>query len=62
MSDHSHANLSRSSGTSGRGVLIAFAVIVCIVAIIALAGSIGTDTPGDSAIAPAAQSPVSPGD
>ncbi|MEO9685132.1 MAG: hypothetical protein ABJF86_03510 [Tateyamaria sp.] len=60
MSDNSHANFSRSSGTSGRGVLIAFVVVVCIVAFIALIGSFGTDQPNDNAITPAVQSPVLP--
>ncbi|MEM6372514.1 MAG: hypothetical protein AAF727_07015 [Pseudomonadota bacterium] len=62
MSDHTHTNINRSDGTSGRGLLIAFAVIVAIVALIAVLGSFGGSdgtTPAD-AITPAEDTLIAP--
>ncbi|MEO0400964.1 MAG: hypothetical protein AAF214_01175 [Pseudomonadota bacterium] len=41
MSDYPNPNLHRGDGVSGRGLLIAFAVIVGFIALLALLGSIG---------------------
>lgn len=64
MSDYPNSNIQRSSGTSGRGLLITFATIVGVVVLLALIGSLGGD--GDDApapqdtITPAEPSPVLP--
>ncbi|WP_299285703.1 hypothetical protein [uncultured Tateyamaria sp.] len=59
MSDYPNPNLHRGDGVSGRGLLIAFALIVGVVAILALVGSIGGGstggTAGQDAIAPATE-------
>jgi len=64
MSDYPNPNLHRGDGTSGRGLLIAFAVIVAVVALLALVGSIGGggEAGGENAItpAPATQAPPIP--
>ena len=60
MSDHSHANFSRSSGTSWRGLLVTVVIIVAIAGFIALLGSTGDDPSSENNITPAEQSPVSP--
>lgn len=64
MSDYQNSNIQRSSGASGRGLLITFAAIVGIVVLLTLIGSLGGDggdsnTPQD-AITPAEPSPVLP--
>lgn len=60
MSDHSNPNLHRGDGVSGRGVLIALLVIVGIIALLAMAGSMGSDAdgtaPAGDVISPAAES------
>lgn len=62
MSDHTNHNIHRSDGTSGRGLLIAFALIVAVVVLLALIGSFagGDGSAGDSAITPAGDSVVAP--
>jgi len=62
MSDHTNTNLHRSDGTSGRGLLIAFALIVAVVALLAFVGSFtgGDGTPGESAITPAGEGIIAP--
>ncbi|MFL4471675.1 hypothetical protein ACERZ8_18000 [Tateyamaria armeniaca] len=62
MSDHTNHTIHRSDGTSGRGLLIAFAIIVAVVALLALVGSFagGDGTPGESAITPAGEGAVAP--
>jgi len=64
MSDYPNPNLHRGDGTSGRGLLIAFAVIVAVVALLALVGSIGggegSEAGGENAITPPAEAPVPP--
>ena len=59
MSDYPNPNLHRGDGVSGRGLLIAFGVIVAIIAILALVGSIGGvpegGTVSQDAIAPAVE-------
>lgn len=64
MSDYPNSNIQRSRRASGRGLLITFAAIVGIVAVLTLIGSLGGDggnapTPQD-AITPAEPSPVLP--
>ena len=66
MSDYPNPNIHRGDGTSGRGLLIAFAVIVAVVALLALVGSIGGgaggEAGGENAVtpAPALQAPPIP--
>lgn len=65
MSDHSNLNLHRGDGVSRRGVGIALLVVFGILAIIAIAGSLGsggdgTAPAGGDAIAPAAETPALP--
>lgn len=62
MSDHSNTQIHRSDGTSGRGLLIAFGVIVAVIVLLALVGSFtgGEGTAGDTAITPPAEGIVAP--
>lgn len=63
MSDHTNSNIHRGDATSGRGLLIAFALIVAVVAILALVGSFaggGDGAAGDNAITPAGEGIVAP--
>ena len=62
MSDHSHTNIHRSDGTSGRGLLIAFALIVAFILLIAFVGSFadGEGTAVDNAITPAGEGSIAP--
>ena len=58
MSDYPNPNLHRGDGVSGRGLLIAFGVIVAIIAILALVGTSSVPDGGtvsQDAIAPAAE-------
>ncbi len=64
MSDYQNTNIHRAGGTSGRGLLIAFGLIVGIVALLAIVGTFGGGgeiAGGETAITPpAAESPVAP--
>ncbi|WP_299729301.1 hypothetical protein [uncultured Tateyamaria sp.] len=63
MSDHTNSNIHRGDAASGKGLLIAFALIVAVVVILALVGSFaggGDGTAGDSAITPAGEGIVAP--
>ena len=62
MSDHSNTHIHRSDGTSARGLLIAFVLIVGVVVLLALVGSFagGDGTTGDTAITPPAEGIVAP--
>ena len=70
MSDYPNPNIHRGDATSGRGLLIAFAVIVAIVVLLALVGTMGGGggeaggenaiTPAESAVTPGVETPVAP--
>lgn len=60
MSDYPNPNLHRGDGVSGRGLLIAFGVIVAIIAILALVGSIG-GVPDNGAVSQGAIAPAAEG-
>ncbi|WP_299144805.1 hypothetical protein [uncultured Tateyamaria sp.] len=63
MSDYPNPNLHRGDGVSGRGLLIAFGVIVAFIAILALVGASGgpeNGTVSQDAIAPATDPLVVP--
>ena len=64
MSDYPNPNLHRGDGVTARGLLIAFAVIVGVIAVLALLGSIGggaeNGTVSQDLIAPAAESVAVP--
>ena len=61
MSDHSHTNIHRSDGTSGRGLLVAFALIVAFIVTLAFVGSFsGDSSTGESAITPAGEGIIAP--
>lgn len=66
MSDYPNPNIHRGDGVSGRGILVAFGIVVALIAILALVGSLGGEegAPTQDAITPAAEStaPVAPAD
>lgn len=65
MSDYPKSNITRSNASSGRGLLIALAVIVGAVAVLAFVGALGGGddggvAPSEDVIVPAPATPVLP--
>jgi hypothetical protein len=63
MSDQPHSNTDMDRWTSGRGVLLAFVVVLAILVVLASVGSFNTaqnDAVGENAIIPAGEAPILP--
>ncbi|MEO0503655.1 MAG: hypothetical protein AAFZ14_10040 [Pseudomonadota bacterium] len=57
MSDYPNPNIHRGDGVSGRGILVAVAIVAAIILLLAVVGSLGSGggegAPTQDAIAPA---------
>ncbi|MEL6566310.1 MAG: hypothetical protein AAF822_07780 [Pseudomonadota bacterium] len=60
MSDYPNPNIHRGDGVSARGILVAFGIVLAIIALLAVVGSLGSGggegAPTQDAIAPATES------
>lgn len=63
MSDYPNTNVHRGDGVSARGLLVAVAIIVAIIALLSLVGGAGEGVEGaatQDAITPALEAPAAP--
>ena len=64
MSDYPNPNIHRGDNVSGRGILVAFGIVLAIIMLLAFVGSLGSGggegAPTQDAITPAVESTVAP--